>query len=187
MNVSRKGKSKSLSILGGKWKSLTSFNGNMVIFPHPVEIPLSAEQKCKSLSRVYYPSFVSPQKMISISNEPPLLKYFSLNKKKKKLSKKLRFLNSIQLFEVIKEGSSFILDNDGDRSFERSCIEHETRLKTDVPSEFQMTWPMKIYLVGQTNSLNDPSPSPTYLPSSYPTSSSLKKERKRRRRKSLRK
>lgn len=69
MNVSRKGKSKSLSILGGKWKSLTSFNGNMVIFPHSVEIPLSAEQKCKSLSRVYYPSFVSPQKMISISND----------------------------------------------------------------------------------------------------------------------
>lgn len=69
MNVSRKGKSKSLSILGGKWKSLTSFNGNMVIFPHPVEIPLSAEQKCKSLSRVYYPSFVSPRKMISISND----------------------------------------------------------------------------------------------------------------------
>lgn len=69
MNVSRKGKSKSLSILGGKWKSLTSFNGNMVIFPHPIEIPLSAEQKCKSLSRVYYPSFVSPQKMISISND----------------------------------------------------------------------------------------------------------------------
>lgn len=85
INVSRKGKSKS-SILDGKWESLTSFNGNMVI-----EVSLSAEQKCKSLSRVYYRVpllFIFPRKVISISNDrvTSSLKYFSSNGKKKKNS-----------------------------------------------------------------------------------------------------
>ena len=92
INVSRKGKSKS-SILDGKWESLTSFNGNMVI-----EVPLSAEQKCKSLSRVYYRvplPFIFPRKMISISNDrvTSSLKYFSFNGKKRRTLWK----NSIQL------------------------------------------------------------------------------------------
>ena len=82
INVSRKGKSKS-SILDGKWESLTSFNGNMVI-----EVSLSAEQKCKSLSRVYYRVpllFIFPRKVISISNDrvTSSLKYFSSNGKKR--------------------------------------------------------------------------------------------------------
>lgn len=93
IDVSSKGKSKSLR---GKWKSLTSFNGEYGNIPRRNTIICREQSKNVNRFRAKQRAFpfIFPQKMISIFNlliESPPLKYFSSNGKRKKKEKSFVF------------------------------------------------------------------------------------------------